>query len=235
MCVCVCVRAGQKVTQTVARARPPLCTSLCITSVPLWPTSSGHSLLNSAPLPVSLSFCFITSFCFNSSIHCISFSALKKKRTAILVIFGQLSLWGGVIFSLLWPDKLNKMKAKLPKTWCNPLKVMTSTGSSLCPTVHQTSYPHLSTAAHFASAPCHTSSASHCLQVASENNCRTKTAEVLGCWCVAGEKKTVLSMKLMVDHGHSSVTKSQHSFFIQSLQLYYTVFISGWSWLSCRG
>ena len=33
-----------------------------------------------------------------------------------------------------------RMEAKLPRTWCNPLKVTTSTGSSLCPTVLQTSF-----------------------------------------------------------------------------------------------
>ena len=32
------------------------------------------------------------------------------------------------------------MEAKLPRSWCNPLRVTTSTSSSLCPTVLQTSF-----------------------------------------------------------------------------------------------
>lgn len=125
-CVCICVRTGQKVTQTVARVRPPLCTSLCIMSVPLWPTSSGHSLLNSAPLPVSLSFYFIASLCFNCSIHCLSFLLLKRVQAferlthqwTLLVGDEKRSTFLCLTFSSLLLCRLNGMQ----KTCVRPLK-----------------------------------------------------------------------------------------------------------------
>lgn len=161
MCVCRTRRWRRQWRESV-----PLCTSLRFTSMLLWPTSSSHSLLNCAPLPVSLSFCFlITSPCFHFSVHCVCALLLKKSVT----LFWRAEHWSATLL-LRWGGEggcflitSTEWKPSSPEVGAILWKGVTSTGSSLCPTELQTPYSHLSSTAHFASAPCHSYSASHCL------------------------------------------------------------------------
>lgn len=104
-----------------------------------------------APLPSFPLFpVFIRSLCFNLSVPLSLFLQLLKKKVCncfflffwrghgcnLASFFFCFSPQGGYLSHYFC-----RMEAKLPRTWCNPLRVTTSTGSSLCPTVLQTASP----------------------------------------------------------------------------------------------
>lgn len=113
-----------------------------------------------APLPSFPLFpVFIRSLCFNLSVPLSLFLQLLKKKVCNCFF---LFFWRGhgcnlaSFFFCFFPQGgylshyFCRMEAKLPRTWCNPLRVTTSTGSSLCPTVLQTAFhpPHLFASRH---------------------------------------------------------------------------------------
>lgn len=77
--VYICVRAGQKVTQTAARVHPPFqCVAFYHVSATV--THFQQPLPSLPPLHSHFSLHFTTSHYFNDSLHYSSFAALKEKR-----------------------------------------------------------------------------------------------------------------------------------------------------------
>lgn len=144
-------------TQTVARDRfspsLPLSLSRRVTShhVNAAVTQFQRPLPpRGAPLPSFPLFpVFIRSLCFNLSVPLSLFLQLLKKKVCNCFF---LFFWRGhgcnlaSFFFCFFPQGgylshyFCRMEAKLPRTRCNPLRVTTSTGSSLCPTVLQTAF-----------------------------------------------------------------------------------------------
>lgn len=82
--VYICVRAGQKVTQTAARVHPPF-QRVAFYHVSATVTHFQQPLPSLPPLPLFPPFLhFTTSHYFNDFLHYSSFAALTEKKEAVL-------------------------------------------------------------------------------------------------------------------------------------------------------